>query len=113
MKFYIFEVLPLFDLVSKQYMVKSFTTSQHVSIDGPMVTYFGRNRTKQYIHGKHVKFGYKHMVMTTSLGCCVHFCPYAGKDEGSNECMDVSFDLGGAVVASLTQILPKIKDSNL
>ena len=77
-----------------------------------MVPYFGRNRTKQYIHGKHVKSGYKHRGMTTPLGCCVYFCPYAGKDEGLNECIDVGFDLGGAVVASLTQMLTKVKDSN-
>ena len=50
--------------------------------------------------------------MTTPLGYCVYFCPYAGKDEGLNECIDVGFDLGGAVVASLTQMLTKVKDSN-
>ena len=37
---------------------------------------------------------------------------YAGKDGSLNEYMGVGLGLGGAVVASLMQVLPKIADSN-
>ena len=77
-----------------------------------MVSYFGRHGAKQYIHGKPIKFGYKFWVMATPLGFCIQFRPYAGKDGGLNEYVDVGLGLGGAVVASLMQVLPKIADSN-
>ena len=50
--------------------------------------------------------------MATPLGYCVQFQPYAGKVGGLNEYMNVGLGLGGAVVASLTQALPKIADWN-
>ena len=37
---------------------------------------------------------------------------YAGKDGSLNEYMGVGLGLGGAVVASQMQVLPKIADSN-
>ena len=77
-----------------------------------MVPYFGRHRAKQYIHEKPLKFGYKLWVMATPLGYCIQFLPYTGKDGGLNKYMDVGLGLGGAVVASLTQALPKIAHSN-
>ena len=50
--------------------------------------------------------------MATPLGYCIQFRLYAGKDGGLNEYMDVWLGLEGAVVASLTQLLPEIEDSN-
>ena len=50
--------------------------------------------------------------MVTSLGYCIQFWLYVGKDGGLNEYMDVGHGLGGAVVASLMQVLPKIADWN-
>ena len=50
--------------------------------------------------------------MATVLGCCIQFRRYAGKDGDLNEYMDVGFGLGGAVIASLTQLLQNIADSN-
>ena len=50
--------------------------------------------------------------MATPVGYYIKFRPYTGKYGGLNECMDVGLDPGGAVVASLTQVLPKIADSN-
>ena len=57
-----------------------------------------------------MQFGCKLWVMATPLGYCIQFSLYAGKDEGLNEYMNVGLGLGGALVASLTQVLPKIAD---
>ena len=92
--------------------LEHFTPSQHISIDESMGPYFGRHEAKQYIHGKSIKFGYKLWVMTIPLTYCILFPPYAGKDGGLNENMDVGLGLGGVVVASLTQVLPKIANTN-
>ena len=89
---------------------KNFVPSQHTSIVESMVPYFGWHGAKQYIHGEPIKFGYKLWVMATPLSYCIQFHPYAGKDGGLNEYVDVGLGLGGAVVASLTQVLPKIAD---
>ena len=87
-----------------------FTPSQHKSIEESMVPYFGRHGSKQYIHGKPIKFGYKLWVMATPLAYRIQFRSYAAKDGGLNEYIDVGLGLGGAIVASLTQVLPKIAD---
>ena len=50
--------------------------------------------------------------MATPLGYCIQFRPYAGKEGGLNNYMDAGLGLGGVVVASLPQVLPKIADSN-
>ena len=50
--------------------------------------------------------------MATTLCYCIQFRPYVGKDGGLNKYMDVGLGVGGAVVASLTQVLSKIADSN-
>ena len=50
--------------------------------------------------------------MATPLKYCIQFRPYVGKDGGLNEYMDADLGLGGLVVAFLTQVLPKVKDSN-
>ena len=77
-----------------------------------MGPYFRRYEAEQYIYGKPIKFGYKLWVMAIPLGYCILFPPYAGKDGGLNEYMDVGLGLGGVVVASLTQVLQKITNSN-
>ena len=94
-------------MVNKQCW-KHFGPSQHTSIDESMVPYFEWHGAKQYIHGEPIKFGYKLWVMAPPLTYCIQFRPYAGKDGGLNEYVDVGLGLGGAVVASLTQVLPKI-----
>ena len=48
--------------------------------------------------------------MTTLLVYCIQFRPYAGNEGGLNDYMDVGHGLGGVVVASLPQVLPKIAD---
>ena len=50
--------------------------------------------------------------MATPLGYCIQFSPYVSKDEGLNEYKDVGLGQGGGVVASLTQVLRIIADSN-
>ncbi len=43
-----------------------------------MVPYYGRHSTKQYIHGKPVRYGYKVWALCTSDGSYVYFEPYCG-----------------------------------
>ena len=50
--------------------------------------------------------------MATPLGYCIQFSPYVSKDEGLNEYKDIGLGQGGGVVASLTQVLGIIADSN-
>ena len=88
--------------------LEHFTPPQHFSVDKSMLPYFAWHGAKQYIHGKLIKFGYKLWVMATLLGYCIQFRPYASKNGSLNEYMNVGLGLGGAVVASLTQVLPKI-----
>lgn len=51
---------------------------EHFSVDEVMVPYFGRHHTKQYIHGKPIRYGYKIWCLATSGGGAVRFEPYCG-----------------------------------
>ncbi|GBP57432.1 PiggyBac transposable element-derived protein 3 [Eumeta japonica] len=52
--------------------------SSHISIDETIVPYFGRHGTKQHIHGKPIRFGYKLWSAATRHGYLVNFEPYQG-----------------------------------
>ena len=43
-----------------------------------MFPYFGKHGSKQYIHGKPIKFGYKMWVIATLGGYVIQFYPYHG-----------------------------------
>ena len=52
------EVRPLFNSINQQYLL-NYQPTHHINVDKSMVPYFGRHGTKQYIHGKPKKIGYK------------------------------------------------------
>ena len=101
------KVRPLIDRLNEQ-CHKNYLPEQSVSIDEPMVPYFGRHGCKQYMRNKPVKFGYKFWVAATPLGYAIQFYPYAGKDEK----YDCNLGLGGSVVATLAEKLPSQVFSN-
>lgn len=67
------KVRSYFDLLNKSF-IKNFglISSSHISIDETMVPYYGRHGTKQHIHGKPIRFGYKLWSAATRNGYLVH-----------------------------------------
>jgi hypothetical protein len=76
------------------------------SIDETMIPYYGRHSTKQFIHGKPIRFGYKVWSLCTSDGCGIHFEPYCGVDtnvtdaglgQGPNVVLDLAEKVGNNI----------------
>ena len=61
---------PLFTAINEQ-CILNYQSTQYVSVDKSMVSYFGKHGAKEYIHGKPVKFEFKLWVMATPLGYCI------------------------------------------
>lgn len=95
------KVMPLVDAVNAS-CLREFRPEQIVSIDESMIPYFGRHSAKQYIRGKPTKFGYKIWTAATTLGYVIKILPYEGAGD-----YDKSLGLGGSVVSSLCDALPK------
>ncbi|GBP11405.1 PiggyBac transposable element-derived protein 3 [Eumeta japonica] len=79
--------------------------SSHISIDETIVPYFGRHGTKQHIHGKPIRFGYKLWSAATRHGYLVNFEPYQGAS-GPSLKMQSELGLGAAVILELHSRLP-------
>ena len=56
------------------YCLNNFLPEQTISIDESMIPYFGRHGTKQYIHGKPIKFGYKMWLPPLVAGIAFSLC---------------------------------------
>lgn len=56
--------------------LRYFPRFTNVSIDESMVPYYGHHSTKQHIHGKPIRFGYKIWCMATRLGYLIQAEPY-------------------------------------
>lgn len=80
--------------------------SSHISIDETIVPYFGRHGTKQHIHGKPIRFGYKLWSAATRHGYLVNCEPYQGAS-GPSLKMQSDLGLGAAVVLELHGRLPQ------
>ena len=50
--------------------------------------------------------------MATSLGYCIQFCSYSGKDSILQEYENLGLGLGGSVVAKLVRKIPVMQTSN-
>ncbi|KAI8117627.1 PiggyBac transposable element-derived protein 3 [Lucilia cuprina] len=92
------KVRKYFDLV-----VANFTTnfdkavSSHISIDETIVPYYGRHSTKQHIHGKPLRFGYKIWSAATPQGYLVNCELYQGAS-GPSMKLQSEYGLGAAVI---------------
>lgn len=87
--------------------------SSHISIDETIVPYFGRHGTKQHIHGKPIRFGYKLWSAATRHGYLVNCELYQGAS-GPGLKMQPELGLGAAVISELHSRLPQdMKPYNL
>lgn len=75
-----YKVRPILDNLNKTCSKWHANFEQDYSVDEIMVPYFGRHGTKQFIHGKPIRYGFKIWSLCTSDGCGVQFEPYCGKD---------------------------------
>ncbi|XP_046389357.1 piggyBac transposable element-derived protein 3-like [Ischnura elegans] len=82
-----------------------YVASSHISIDETMVPYYGRHSTKQHMHGKPLRFGYKLWSCATRLGYLVSFEPYQGAKAAQHP-LQPKFGLSGAVVLEMQSRLP-------
>ena len=101
----------LFNAIKKQ-CILNYQFTQHVSIDKRIVPYFGKHGTKQYIHGKPIKFGFKLWVIATPLEYFIRFRPYAGNDSILPEYENIELGLGVSLVVNLVSKLPVMQTSN-
>ena len=96
-----YKIRPLINLLNENFMTVAFLHNKF-SIDEKMIEYFGRNKLKQYIRGKPIRFGYKVWALCCAVtGYCYTFEPYQGKADNSKE------PLGKRVIKNLSQHLPE------
>ncbi|XP_039949820.1 piggyBac transposable element-derived protein 3-like [Bactrocera tryoni] len=76
------KVRPLWNKLNASWM-RYFPRFTNVSIDESMVPYYGHHSTKQHIHGKPIRFGYKIWCMATRLGYLIQAEPYQGASTGN------------------------------
>lgn len=96
------KVRPLWDMMNERWL-KYFPGDKHLSIDESMVPYFGKHGTKQHIHGKPIRFGYKIWSLCTRLGYIIYGEPYQGAKTGNT---NPNLGVGGSVVTNLISKLP-------
>ncbi|GBP77297.1 PiggyBac transposable element-derived protein 3 [Eumeta japonica] len=96
------KVRPLWDMMNERWL-KFFPGDKHLSIDESMVPYFGKHGTKQHIHGKPIRFGYKIWSLCTRLGYLIYGEPYQGAKTGNT---NPNLGVGGSVVTNLIFKLP-------
>jgi hypothetical protein len=96
------KVRPLWDMMNERWL-KYFPGDKHLSVDESMVPYFGKHGTKQHIHGKPIRFGYKIWSLCTRLGYLIYGEPYQGAKTGNT---NPNLGVGGSVVTNLISKLP-------
>ncbi|KAF2888136.1 hypothetical protein ILUMI_18037 [Ignelater luminosus] len=101
------KVRAYFNLLKKNF-VKNFglLSSTHISTDETMVPYYGRHGTKQHIHGKPIRFGYKLWSAATRNGYLITFKSYQGGKSAPLPRQE-EYGLGAAVILKLESRLPK------
>ena len=77
---------------------KVFKDHAYYSVDEIMVPYFGKHGSKQYMHGKPIRYGFKLWAIASSDGYLVHVEPYCGSstritETGLGKSADVVLDL--------------------
>ncbi|KAH9639653.1 hypothetical protein HF086_009106 [Spodoptera exigua] len=65
------KVRPLWKLLNARW-VKYYPGDKNLSIDESMIPYYGKHGTKQHIHGKPIRFGYKSWSICTRLGYLIY-----------------------------------------
>ncbi|XP_036340519.1 piggyBac transposable element-derived protein 3-like [Rhagoletis pomonella] len=96
------KIRPLWDNLNERWMRYS-PRYVEVSIDESMIPYYGHHSTKQHIHGKPIRFGYKVWCMATRLGYLIQAEHYQGASAGNT---NPDLGVGGSVVTNLVSKLP-------
>ncbi len=97
------KVRPLWQMMNERWL-KFFPNDAYVCVDESMVPYYGHHGTKQHIHGKPIRFGFKVWALCTRLGYLIQGEPYQGASTGNTE---PEVGVGGSVVLNLLKKLPK------
>ncbi|XP_046662894.1 piggyBac transposable element-derived protein 3-like [Homalodisca vitripennis] len=100
------KVSPLWKMLNKRWL-KYFAGDVNLSVDESMIPYYGRHSTKQHIHGKPIRFGYKAWCLCTRSGYLVQGNLYEGANTG-NKYPEVG--VGASVVLNLCEKLPQRPD---
>ena len=103
-----FKVRPIFANLNKA--GHWFVDEGQFSVDEVMIPYFGRHSSKQYIHGKPIRYGYKVWSICTSGGSGVWFEPYCGRD---TRVEDMGLGHGPNVVLQLVEKASLLPGSEL
>ena len=74
-----YKVRPIFENLNSNNTMW-FAEEEKYSVDEVMIPYFGRHSSKQYIHGKPIRYGFKVWALCTSGGAGVWYEPYCGRD---------------------------------
>lgn len=100
------KVSPLWKMLNERWL-KFYAGDVNLSVDESMIPYYGRHSTKQHIHGKPIRFGYKAWCLCTRFGYLVQAQLYEGANTG-NKYPEVG--VGGSVVLNLCDNLPARHD---
>ena len=96
------KIRPLVSLLNAKWLAH-FPKENFLAVDEAMVPYYGRNRLKQHIHGKPIRFGNKVWCLCTRTGYLVQAIPYQESTTGYS---NPEFGIGGSVVLDLISELP-------
>lgn len=96
------KIRPLWSMLNERFL-NAFPMDSNLCVDESMVPYFGRHSTKQHIHGKPVRFGYKVWCLCSRLGYMIQSEPYQGACTGNT---NPELGVGGSVVCDLMRELP-------
>ncbi|XP_022825709.1 piggyBac transposable element-derived protein 3-like [Spodoptera litura] len=97
------KVRPLWKLLNARWL-KNYPGDKNLSIDESMIPYYGKHGTKQHIHGKPIRFGYKCWSISTRLGYLIYGELYQGASTGNTH---PELGVGASVVLDLISKLPQ------
>ncbi|KAL0818791.1 hypothetical protein ABMA28_008118 [Loxostege sticticalis] len=92
------------DLERNKGWIKYYPGDKNLSIDESMIPYYGKHGTKQHIHGKPIRFGYKNWSICTRLGYLIYGELYQGASTGNTH---PELGVGATVVLDLISKLPQ------
>ena len=93
-----YKVRPIFDMLNNN--LKKYLSANDHSVDESMIPYYGKHRTKQFIRGKPIRFGFKLWCFTSTEGYLFPAEPYCGSD---TKLKDTGLGQGADVVLGLIE----------
>lgn len=96
-----FKVRPIIDSIAQSFS-RFGVFDEKIAVDEMVVKYFGRNKLKQFIKGKPIRFGYKLWALCGVSGFCYNFDLYCGREINPG---DETLPLGTRVVQNLLTVV--------